>query len=42
MAGKDSCIDENERYVEELGYDYIVEAEKRAKILHSSSYKDYV
>ncbi len=41
VEGKDSCIDENERYVEELGYDYIVEAEKTAKILHFSSYKDY-
>lgn len=41
VAGKDSCIDENERYVKELGYDYIAECEKTAKILHFSSYKDY-
>lgn len=41
VAGKYSCIDENERYIEELGYDYIVEAEKTAKIFHFSSYKDY-
>ena len=41
VPGKISCIDENERYVEELGYDYIVECEKTAKILHFSSYGDY-
>lgn len=41
VPGKFSCIDENERYIEELGYDYIVECEKTAKILHFSSYKDY-
>ena len=41
VPGKISCIDENERYMEELGYDYIVECEKTAKILHFSSYKDY-
>ena len=41
VAGKDSCIDENERYAEELGYDYITECEKTVKILHFSSYKDY-
>lgn len=41
VPGKFSCIDENERYMEELGYDYIVECEKTAKILHFSSYKDY-
>lgn len=41
VAGKISCIDENERYMEELGYDYITECEKTAKILHFSSYKDY-
>ena len=41
IPGKFSCIDENERYMEELGYDYIVECEKTAKILHFSSYSDY-
>lgn len=41
VPGKISCIDENERYIEELGYDYIIECEKTAKILHFSSYKDY-
>ena len=41
VPGRESCIDENERYVEELGYDYITECEKTAKILHFSSYKDY-
>ena len=41
VPGKDSCIDENERYAEELGYDYMRECEKTAKILHFSSYKDY-
>lgn len=41
VPGKESCIDENERYVEELGYEYITECEKTAKILHFSSYKDY-
>lgn len=41
VAGRDSCIDENERYAEELGYDYMTACEKTAKILHFSSYKDY-
>ena len=41
VPGAASCIDENERYVEELGYDYITECEKTVKILHFSSYKDY-
>ena len=41
VPGNISCIDENERYVEELGYDYITTCEKTAKILHFSSYKDY-
>lgn len=41
VPGRISCIDENERYMEELGYDYIVECEKTAKILHFSSYSDY-
>ncbi len=41
VPGKDSCIDENERYAEELGFDYMKECEKTAKILHFSSYKDY-
>lgn len=40
VPGKISCIDENERYIEELGYDYIVECMKTAKILHFSSYRD--
>lgn len=38
---KESCIDENERYIQELGYDYLVECEKTAKIIHFSSYSDY-
>lgn len=38
---KESCIDENERYVQELGYDYLVECERTAKIIHFSSYSDY-
>lgn len=41
IPGKLSCIDENERYIEELGYDYLVECEKTAKIIHFSSYSDY-
>lgn len=41
VAGKISCIDENERYMDELGYNYITKCEKTAKILHFSSYKDY-
>lgn len=41
IPGKISCIDENERYIEELGYDYLVECEKTAKIIHFSSYSDY-
>lgn len=41
VPGKVSCIDENERYVEELGYDYLAESEKTAKIIHFSSYGDY-
>lgn len=41
VPGRISCIDENERYMEELGYDYIVECEKTARILHFSSYSDY-
>ena len=41
IPGPVSCIDENERYMEELGYDYIVECEKTAKIIHFSSYGDY-
>lgn len=36
-----ACIDENERYIEELGYEYIAECEKTAKIIHFSSYSDY-
>lgn len=36
-----ACIDENERYMEELGYDYVAECEKTAKIIHFSSYGDY-
>ena len=36
-----ACIDENERYMEELGYDYVAECEKTAKIIHFSSYADY-
>lgn len=41
VPGKCSCIDENERYIEELGYDYITACEKTVKILHFSSYSDY-
>ncbi len=41
VPGRISCIDENERYMEELGYDYITECEKTAKIIHFSSYSDY-
>ncbi|MCM1233097.1 MAG: hypothetical protein NC489_23500, partial [Ruminococcus flavefaciens] len=41
VPGRISCIDENERYIAELGYDYIVECEKTAKIIHFSSYGDY-
>lgn len=41
VPGKYACIDENERYIQELGYDYIADCEKTAKIIHFSSYKDY-
>lgn len=41
VPGKISCIDENERYMQELGYEYVIECEKTAKIIHFSSYKDY-
>ena len=41
VPGKISCIDENERYMKVLGFDYIVECEKTAKIIHFSSYEDY-
>lgn len=41
VPGRESCIDENERYVQELGYDHIAACEKTAKIIHFSSYKDY-
>lgn len=41
IPGKISCIDENERYIEELGYDYISQCEKTVKIIHFSSYSDY-
>lgn len=41
VPGRISCIDENERYMEELGYDYITECEKTAGIIHFSSYGDY-
>lgn len=41
IPGKIACVDENERYIEELGYDYLIEAEKTAKIIHFSSYSDY-
>lgn len=41
VPGKISCIDENERYMKALGFDYIVKCEKTAKILHFSSYEDY-
>lgn len=41
VPGKISCIDENERYMQELGYDYVAACEKTARIIHFSSYKDY-
>lgn len=41
IPGAVSCIDENERYIEELGYDYLEKCEKTAKIIHFSSYGDY-
>ncbi len=41
VPGPISCIDENVCYMEELGYDHIVNCEKTAKILHFSSYSDY-
>lgn len=41
LPARTACIDENERYMEELGYDYIAECEKTAKIIHFSSYGDY-
>ena len=41
VPGRISCIDENERYMEELGYDYISQCEKTVKIIHFSSYSDY-
>ena len=41
VPGRFSCIDENERYIEELGYDYITQCEKTVKIIHFSSYSDY-
>lgn len=41
IPAKEACIDENERYMEELGYDYVAACEKSAKIIHFSSYSDY-
>ncbi len=41
IPARTACIDENERYMEELGYDYVAECEKTAKIIHFSSYGDY-
>ena len=41
VPAETACIDENERYMEELGYDYIAACEKTAKIVHFSSYGDY-
>ena len=41
FPGIESCLDENIRYMEELGYDYIVNAEKKVRLLHFSSYDDY-
>lgn len=42
IPGEDSCLDENRKYMEEvLGWDYIVEQEKKCKLLHFSSYSDY-
>lgn len=41
VPGKISCIDENERYIEELGYDYIAACQETVKIIHFSSYSDY-
>lgn len=41
IPARTACIDENERYMEELGYDHIAACEKTAKIIHFSSYGDY-
>lgn len=41
VPGKDSCVDQNERYAQELGFDYLEKCQKTARILHFSSYKDY-
>lgn len=41
IPAKEACIDENERYMEELGYDYVAACENTAKIIHFSSYSDY-
>lgn len=41
IPGRIACIDENERYIQELGYDYLIETEKTARIIHFSSYGDY-
>lgn len=41
LPGEVTCIDENERYVKELGYDYLAKCENTAKIIHFSSYGDY-
>lgn len=41
IPARTACIDENERYMEELGYDYVAVCEKTAKIIHFSSYGDY-
>lgn len=41
IPGIRSCLDENIKYMEELGYDYIVDAESKVKLLHFSSYSNY-
>lgn len=42
IPGNASCLDENRRYMEEtLGWDYIIECEKKCRLLHFSSYSDY-
>lgn len=41
IPGEQSCLDENREYMKLLGWDYIVECEKKCKLLHFSSYEDY-
>lgn len=42
IPGEESCLDENRIYMEEtLGWKYIIECERKCKLLHFSSYSDY-